>query len=453
MTEAEDRQRLLSYVTEARWFGGKGRSAELTGVSALPWLTEAGSWPAVRVEIVEINYLADTATGSAAESGPSEFYQIPVSYRPAPHPDWHFAEIWRIDDPELGPVVGYDAVYDPQACQLLLAQLLRQARSHDGETSTSFHLTDRGALTGTEEPEVFAGQQSNTSIMFGQLAMLKVFRRLELGHNLDIEVHEALSRDGIADVAKLFGWFEGSWRQGDTEVTADLGMLVERFKQAEDGWGLALDSLSERKEFATEAAALGRALAEIHGALRTSFPTGQLTGAAVAATMAERVHRAAAIAAPLRDLVPGLLRCFDALAGQQLSVQRVHGDFHLGQTLRTPDGWKIIDFEGEPAKTLAERSAPDSVWRDVAGMLRSFDYAAASVPGAAGAEWAAACRSAFLEGYTGRLSPEELIMLQAYEADKAVYEVIYEVRNRPDWVNIPLAAVAAIANSSAAAGS
>jgi maltokinase len=124
----------------------------------------------------------------------------------------------------------------------------------------------------------------------------------------------------------------------------------------------------------------------------------------------------------------------------------VHGDFHLGQTLHTPDGWKIIDFEGEPAKTMAERVAPDSGWRDVAGMLRSFDYAAASVPGPDSAAWARECRRAFLDGYAGGdLDPQQAAAVRAYEADKAVYEVIYEVRNRPDWVSIPLGAVATLA--------
>ena len=97
--------------------------------------------------------------------------------------------------------------------------------------------------------------------------------------------------------------------------------------------------------------------------------------------MMDRLHEAAEIAPALRPHIPGLLRCFDHLGAETLNTQRVHGDFHLGQTLHTPAGWKIIDFEGEPAKTIAERRTPDTVWRDIAGMLRSFDYAAASVLG------------------------------------------------------------------------
>ncbi len=162
--------------------------------------------------------------------------------------------------------------------------------------------------------------------------------------------------------------------------------------------------------------------------------------------MMDRLHEAAEIAPALASHIPGLRRCFDHLGAETLDTQRVHGDFHLGQTLHTPAGWKIIDFEGEPAKTMAERRAPDAIWRDIAGMLRSFDYAAASVPGPQSVAWAAECRSAFLRGYAGgELSAADKSMLRAYEADKAIYEVVYETRNRPDWVGIPLRAVAALA--------
>ena len=126
----------------------------------------------------------------------------------------------------------------------------------------------------------------------------------------------------------------------------------------------------------------------------------------------------------------------------------MHGDFHLGQTLHTPKGWKIIDFEGEPVKSMAERRAPDSVWRDIAGMLRSFDYAAASVPGSGQRGLGGRLPDAFLRGYAGgELSATEAQLLRAYEADKAIYEVVYETRNRPDWVGIPLGAVATLAGA------
>ena len=232
------------------------------------------------------------------------------------------------------------------------------------------------------EPTVFRGQQSNTSIMFGDVAMIKIFRRLELGHNLDIEVHDALRRAGVHDVAELYGWVEAGWTHGGEPVRADLAMAVEKLAGAEDGWGLALDALQRRAILRCRRPPAGTGAGrDPHGAA-DSFLDRERPAAAVAAIMKTRLYRCRpGRARPWSRYVDGLTDCSTSSATDLLPVQRVHGDFHLGQTLRTPSGWKIIDFEGEPAKTLAERVAPDSVWRDVAGMLRSFDYAAASLPG------------------------------------------------------------------------
>ena len=385
--------------------------------------------------------------------GPRDLYQLAVAYRPAPHVELQGGEIGRWTDADLGPVVAYDATQDPAAASVLLRALLdqRRVRAGDaGDAEVRFHLSAAEGLTADLEPSVFRGQQSNTSVMFGDVAMLKLFRRLELGRNLDIEVHDALSRTGTSDVARLYGWAEASWTTTDasgatTTLTADLAMVVEKLAQATDGWDLALHALQAGADFTAEAHALGRALAETHAALREAFPTDRRAGTSVASVMVERLAAARAVAPALEDHRAGLEAVFGALAAHDLDVQRVHGDFHLGQTLHTPDGWKIIDFEGEPAKTMAERVAPDSVWRDIAGMLRSFGYAEASVPGPGSAAWAAACRAAFLDGYAGGpLDPADAGTLRAYEADKAVYEVVYEVRNRPEWVEIPLGALAAL---------
>ncbi len=352
-------------------------------------------------------------------------------------------------DPDLGQVVAYDAAQDPEACQVLLRALLagRILRSPDSEVRFRPTHTDR--LTGDLAPRVYTGQQSNTSVMLGDAAILKLFRRLELGRNLDIEIHEALNRAGVDDVATLYGWSEGSWVSRGRQLDADLAMVVEKLAGAVDGWGLALDHLRAGRSFAAEAEALGHALAETHEALRVAFPTARVLGVRAASVMSERLSVATQSAPALATYSAGLRRCFDQLGAATLEVQRVHGDFHLGQTLHTPSGWKIIDFEGEPAKTMAERVAPDSVWRDIAGMLRSFDYASASVPGPDSGTWNAECREGFLRGYAGgELSPEDAVILRAYEADKSIYEVVYEVRNRPDWVSIPLGAVATLAQAS-----
>ena len=482
---------VLRYISGARWYAGKGRRAVLRSVTPLPWLTDTAAFgsptgdPAVRMEIAEIAYESaedlepapeaaddrDPDQGSVEPTepprpaGPNEYYQLVVSYRPAPREDLHHAEIVRSTDVDLGPVVGYDAAQDPEACAVLVRCLLggRRLRSPDTEVRFCPSGTVLGLSGGSEggrprseqhvptslEPRVYKGQQSNTSVMLGDVAILKFFRRLELGRNLDIEVHAALNNAKIDDVARLYGWIEGGWLSGGRYHDTDLGMMVQQLADAEDGWERALHRLRQEESFVDDARALGRTLAQTHQALHAAFPTARVLGAHTAAVMSERLATAVGVAPALLSHRDGLLECFDALGTEILDTQRVHGDFHLGQTLHTPDGWRIIDFEGEPAKTMAERRTPDSVWRDVAGMLRSFDYAAASVTSPASPGWAAACREAFLDGYSGGgLSDAEVAVLRAYEADKAIYEVIYEVRNRPDWVSIPMGAVASLAVAS-----
>jgi maltokinase len=470
---------VLRYISSARWFAGKGRQVRLRSLTPLPWLTETADFfspaapPAVRFEIAEVSYPAEedpeplSAVHSPSQDdlsspeatlldapemtpeiavSPTEYYQLAVSYRPAPQTDLHHAEISRFTDPDLGPVIAYDAAQDPAACRVILQALLGGRRLRSPSCETRFNTTAVRGLTSDLEPRPFTGQQSNTSVVLGETAILKLFRRLELGHNLDIEVHAALNAAGISDVARLFGWVEGSWVSSGRQLDADLAMVVEMLAGAVDGWDLALNSLRSGSGFAAEAEALGNALAETHQALRAAFPTAKVLGTRTAMIMMDRLHDAAEIAPALVPRIPGLLRCFDHLGNETLDTQRVHGDFHLGQTLHTPAGWRLIDFEGEPAKTMADRRELDAIWRDIAGMLRSFDYAAATVPGPSSAAWAGECRTAFLRGYAGGdLSPTDMSMLRAYEADKAIYEVVYETRNRPDWVDIPLRAVAALA--------
>jgi maltokinase len=448
--DPEIADQLLRYLSGARWFAGKGRRAEIGSVTTLPWLTEVSVWPAVRVEIVRVDYPPAEDPDPADEDTPEwpyELYQLVVAYHHAPAPGLQHAEIGRRTVTDLGPVVGYDATQDPAACGLIWRLLLAGAQTRDRDAELTFHRTEITGLDPDAAPVPFTGQQSNTSVMFGDQAMIKFFRRIELGPNLDIEVHDGLARAGVGDVARLYGWMHGRWVQDGSPVEADLAMAVEKLADAADGWGLALDSLRRDDDFADDAARLGHALAHIHHALRDAFPTAEADGSATEAIMTSRLDAAAQAAPVLVELTDALESTFAQVGTGTLATQRVHGDFHLGQTLKTPQGWKIIDFEGEPAKTMAERLAPDSPWRDVAGMLRSFDYAAATVPGPGAARWLASAREAFLGAYAdGPLSAQQQAVLRAYEADKAVYELVYEVRNRPDWTAIPLAAIRTIAN-------
>ncbi|MDX6373168.1 MAG: maltokinase, partial [Nocardioidaceae bacterium] len=267
------------------------------------------------------------------------------------------------------------------------------------------------------------------------------------------------------------GWLDVD----DGGRTLQLAMLQQFLRTATDGWDLALASVrtlfadpevhahDSGGDFAGESTRLGEALREVHEALRDHFPAETWPAAAaaeLAAAMTGRIEAALGVVPELAEHAATLRATFGAVSKLDgLDVQRIHGDLHLGQTLRTSVGWKIVDFEGEPVKPLAERQLPDSPWRDVAGMMRSFDYAArvverslstsdvadAELIDTRAQEWSERNKNQFLFSYAGgQLSHEQQVLLSAYTADKAVYETVYETRNRPSWVTIPLQAVARI---------
>ena len=244
------------------------------------------------------------------DPSPTEYYHLAVSYRPAPHAELHQAEIARFTDPDLGPVIAYDAAQDPEACRVILNALLGGRRLRSPDSEARFNTAAESALSADLEPRLFTGQQSNTSVMLGESAILKLFRRLELGHNLDIEVHAALNAARISDVAGLYGWIEGSWVSGGRQLDADLAMVIEKLAGARDGWGAgtrlaarenASTKIATVSGFAADAEALGRALAEIHHALRSSFSTTKMRGARTAMIMIGRLQEAASIAPALAN--------------------------------------------------------------------------------------------------------------------------------------------------------
>ncbi|MGO1973455.1 MAG: hypothetical protein ACTH2Q_10910 [Propionibacteriaceae bacterium] len=451
----ESRWQLLDeHIRTARWFGGKGRAGTFTAWVPLPWLepaeqdqaNPAPDWPRVRSELVEVCYPGDET---------SEWYHLLLSHRGTTDHN-PLSWIGDLDDPELGPVSVHDATADPEALTLVLRTLTTGVEAH----SARARLTTRtvGTLPAPLVPRRFGGEQTNTSILYGDAAILKLFRRLEQGRNLDIEVHAALADSRSPVIADFHASAEAQWQAPDgRQCSADLAILIEQFAAARGGWEEALAACEADRDFSTAAHGLGAALAEVHRVLARHFPTTSLPGDALAAAMRLRLDTAIVEVPHLDPYGPGLRRCLDALVGHDWPAQRVHGDFHLGQALRVDDGWRIIDFEGEPLKTLAERARPDSRWRDVAGMLRSFDYAGGQVravrraaaladdgPGDPTTAWVQSCRAAFLSGYAPDLDGRARAALRAYEADKAIYEVLYETRNRPDWAAIPLAAVATL---------
>ncbi len=466
-----DPQVLITYLAKTRWFGGKGRPFEVSGVRRIGTLSDTGPYPRVVVLLVELTY-GDVAPGA---DDAIELYQVPLALYTDPEHRLDHAFIGWWDEPEMGWVHAYDALHDRQAMDRWLqafgAAGTAPERSVHHVGGLDFHRLPEHELDLEAVSTLFTGEQSNSSVAFGDDAVLKVFRKITPGANPDITTHEALTRAGSGDIAHLYGWVA----HGEGEQTLHLGMLQQFLRTASDGWDLALTSVrnlyadadvAAREaggDFAGEAGRLGETLAAVHELLGDAFARGSVRGTFVADQMRARLDAALPIVAALAEHEPALRALFDRVAAiDDIAVQRVHGDLHLGQTLRTALGWKIVDFEGEPARALSERVLPDSPWRDVAGMLRSFAYAPHAVErqhtdvddeGAEdrherGMEWAERNQRYFIGAYTGgEPTADDLTLLDAYVADKAVYETVYETRNRPTWVEIPLRAIARIGAS------
>lgn len=311
---------------------------------------------------------------------------------------------------------------------------------------------DTARVTGSR---VLTGEQSNTSIVFDEdsrpTIILKLFRTLHHGENPDVTVQRVLSDAGSPYVPRFLGSLDAEWPDVGREsgiARGTLGFAQEFLPGVRDGWEIALEAARDGRDFSAAARDLGTAVAGVHGALGAALETADAGPAEITATQLAWQRRLAIAGAEV-PAVAARLPAIDAVYRAALErtwprLQRIHGDLHLGQALAVPDGgWRIVDFEGEPLRPMEERAIPDLPPRDVAGMLRSFDYAGA-VGGApdAGA-WAAACRTAFTDAYSTAPGSVELdpVLLQALVLDKAVYESIYEARNRPDWLPVPLAGI------------
>jgi maltokinase len=476
----DDQDAVERYVTSARWFGGKGRDLRLVDVRRVGLLRGSEEdGPQVGVELVTVEYGPSTGSGQAAGRGELETYQVPLAYYEQEQERLAHALVGIFDDDDLGTVHAYDAVHDRFAAALYLEAFDEERTLSGAEGDLVFHRLPGHDLDLDTHSTLFSGEQSNSSMAFGEDSLMKVFRKVNAGRNPDIVIHEALTRRESEHVAALYGWLELTGTGADEPV--QLAMLQQFLRTASDGWELALASVRDLfaeadlhadevgGDFAGEAERLGLATAQVHDVLADAFPTvswgpGEL--ARLSDAMLTRLEVALDVVRELAPHADALRQTFRGVAelgeaGATATAQRVHGDFHLGQTLRTVRGWKIVDFEGEPAKPLSERVEPDLVWRDVAGMLRSFDYAAHAVvadvqadPEATqqiafrAAEWGERNTGAFLRGYvensgrtSGNLSDDQFLVLRAYIADKAVYEAVYEARNRPTWLSIPLGAI------------
>jgi maltokinase len=434
---------LAEWLPQQRWFPGRGVAlSDIVIVSDV--LLRAGD-PAMRHLIVQ------TPLGT----GGTGMFQVPVGYRTTLPSELSGALIGYQDG-----MACYDALHDPDLADVLLTGLrtqrdvgaLRFVREPGGPEFATF---GRGRVLGAE--------QSNTSLVFGDAAILKVLRRVFPGSNPDLEVAYALARLGSTRVAAPYGWIETNL---DGEPVL-LAVLSEFLAGAREGWTLALENLgrlysaADRKlPFSEEARQLGLATAELHADMARAFGQRDMTAvelASLAADMNAKLSEAVAVVPDLADFETRIRSAYDAVRRftGPVTVQRIHGDYHLGQVMLGPQGWVALDFEGEPAVPLAVRRAPAPALRDVAGMLRSFDYAARQqLVGHPAAEalapvadaWARQCQAAFCAGYAagGGIDPASHgTLLHALTLEKAVYEVVYESRHRPAWLSIPLEFVAA----------
>ncbi|NJQ05699.1 maltokinase N-terminal cap-like domain-containing protein [Streptomyces lonarensis] len=438
---------LARWLPRQRWYADKGRALSgLTLVSATELLPCADGGPTPGL----LHLLVRTVPQGTPEQDGS-CYQLLLGVRSVLPPALAPALVGRPADGPLRGRAVYEALHDPRLAALLLERL----RAPGTLGGLTFQRAHSAAIPSGLPARALGGDQTNSSVVYGEAHILKLFRRVSPGVNPDLELPRALAAAGCDRVPAPSAWFEAE-AEGAEPIT--LGVLQPFLAGSTDGWALALKSLSLRTDFAAAAHGLGAATAEVHLALARNLPTTTLRGERLersALAMTERLTAAAAAVPALRPYCTGLRRSFDSLAafargGGHLDAQRLHGDLHLGQALHRDGSWTLIDFEGEPARPLPERRRPQPPVRDIAGILRSFDYAAGQhrAPGPWVSAWATAAREAYCRGYaevSGDDHTQRPELLRAFETDKAVYEVLYEARHRPAWLHIPMAAVRRLA--------
>ena len=453
---------LSPWIAGQRWYGNKGGSPKLELIGSCPLHS-----PDPDARIV-VHFVLDHAEGKAA------LYQVPISYRAREEPWLEFALIGHVVDnggiTEIGEEFrfAYDAPHDPAFTTALLEGMLQGSAIEGQRVSLAGERTTEFRVSGLRS-SVLAGEQSNTSIIFSSEngdtppVICKLFRALHGGDNPDVELQSALAAAGSTRVPRSLGNLSGEWPDSGEptgRASGHLAFAQEFIPGVEDAWRVALRSAEAGEDFTAAAHALGLATAEIHATLALALPSTPTTPADIAAMLHQfddRLESAIREVPHLHDLRARIERVFDAAREAQWPhQQRIHGDFHLGQVLLAPDrGWVIVDFEGEPLRPMRDRTLPDIPLRDVAGMLRSFDYVAGCLAlekSIDATEWAHAARTSFVDGYiagSGYDVRENRTLLDAFEIDKALYETVYEARNRPSWVDIPVSAVRRLASRAA----
>lgn len=436
---------LPQWLPTQRWFAGKDRA--VTAVRPLSWSTILDGDPLLLHLVVEVD-----------QGDRSDPYQLLVGSRQSELPDVASSASIGLEN----GLTCYEASGDADLTAVLL-DLMADGALVDG---LQFESEPGAELSRGLRAHPITTEQSNTSLVYGSQYILKLFRKVVPGVNKDMLLHRALREVGSQHIAEPLGSISGTLHGEPTTI----GMLQRFMPDAADGWVMATTSVRDLMadptvnpedlggDFAGEASRLGRAVADVHADLRTALGTEDADADELERTvtvMLDRLERVAADVPELAPHVPGLREAFDAMRHHPVPVemQYVHGDLHLGQVLRTLGGWLLLDFEGEPAASVAERSRLRSALRDVAGMLRSFDYAAQQllvgrpddpILTDVAMRWAQRNRDAFCDGYTevaGTDPRDAAVLLRALELDKAVYEVSYEHANRPDWLSVPLASI------------
>jgi maltokinase len=362
-----------------------------------------------------------------------------------------------------------DALADPRHVRELVHMMRGGVTVQADEGTIEFRPLEGFAALGKEltSARVITAEQSNTSIVFDDEVILKVFRRLEAGVNPELELLRFLTERSFPNIAQLGGWYAYLGRPMD----ATLGVLQQYVSNGVDGWELALDELQTAPgQFLSRLRRLGAVTGSMHSVLGSdssdpNFCPEEPSVEALAlltATVEEEINR-------IFFELPEDIEALDPIRGRGEEVReslallshagsfgriiRHHGDFHLGQTLSVDDDWIILDFEGEPARSLPERRRKRAPLRDVAGMLRSFAYAVSAVDLLRGTPapegWEERAREEFMAGYLetvdGTLLPAGDVaierLLTVFELEKAVYELRYELNNRPEWIHIPVAGI------------
>lgn len=444
---------LTGWMSTQRWFPAKGRDLTISQVGGFSLEDPVGE---VGLEV----YLV------AVESGRrTDVVNVPLTFRTVPLAGAEAGLVGEANHPDLGTCYVYDGTHDPVFIAAWTELIRTGGKTADGGAEGTA-LGDFGSTAPVQpaaDISVLGGEQSNTSVVIdagGTPMILKFFRVLAAGESPDVQVSAKLTAAGSKDVPNTFGWVMGSWRDAQSQserTTGHLSVLREFIPGSRDAWRNAVSALEAGRSFTGEASELGRVIARIHLQLAKAFGSRSATASETDEfrdSLAGRIEwawrEAGSVVGPYDGQIDAILTEVKGLDNLP-ELQRIHADLHLGQILATRDGgWLVLDFEGEPLRPAAERSVPDVPIRDVVGLVRSLEYAAgigvheSTVSAEAAQTWSVEAVDAFLKGYSNEAATavdRDGALFRALWLDKALYEVVYELRNRPDWVDVPVAAV------------